>query len=91
MSLPCEAVAGDRWGRRSREGVLAAPVVLVGGTMSLDIAALILANDYGAVCWYNRRTVHGPCLGLVELWARRAVASGWYSVILTARDLSALI
>lgn len=89
VGYPHGAVRGVR-GRRSPEHMHVIPVHLIGGLSQHDIAAILVADDHTLWCWYNRRLVHGMTLGLVELWAIRAVATGWYTAILSADDVRGL-
>lgn len=76
--------------RRSAALPLTVSLHLVGMTSARPFAAVLLAQDDEAVCWYNRRLIKGAKLGLVELWARRALASGWHAQVLRERDLAGL-
>lgn len=66
------------------------PVHLVGTRSQRDLVAVLVVEGRLARCWYNRRLVHGSALGLVELWARRCLVTGWSIAKLTERDLARL-
>lgn len=62
-------------------------ICLVAGRTGQGVAAVLMADATEGLIWYNRRLVHGPTLGLVESWGRRAISSGWEFALLKERDL----
>jgi Asp/Glu/hydantoin racemase len=65
-------------------------VQLIGTSSEHGVAAILVADERECAVWYNRRLVHGPTLGLVELWARRAVETGWRFSMLSEADVAKL-
>lgn len=79
---------GDLPHRRVYGGVLNdITICLVAGRSGQGVAAVLMADATEGLIWYNRRLVHGPTLGLVENWGRRAISSGWEFAMLRERDL----
>lgn len=52
-----------------------------------EVAAVLVTGDDGAVCWLNRRLVHGMLWAVLELWARQRYWTGVRVAVLRARDL----
>lgn len=74
--------------RRVRGGLLHdITISLIAGRTCKGVAAVLMADAHEGLIWYNRRLVHGPKLGIVENWGRRAISSGWEFALILERDL----